>query len=99
MIAGMGAQGIRRRKKRRRLPDVPDLPPGDVGRLFGRFTWSAYSPAGNLERHGFFWRQWSRARPSDATRAFRDAMRSTLIVTLTACAIVVGAVVVWKVVF
>ena len=33
---------------------------GDVGRLFGRFTWGAWSPAGNLERNGFFWRQLSR---------------------------------------
>jgi hypothetical protein len=30
---------------------------GDVGRLFGRFSWGAYSPAGALERNGFFLRQ------------------------------------------
>jgi hypothetical protein len=33
------------------------MPPGDVNRLFGRFTWGAYSPAGSLERNGFFLRQ------------------------------------------
>ena len=58
----MGAQGIRRRKRRRRLPDthVEGMSAGDVDRLFGRFTWGAWSPAGNLERNGFFWRQLSR---------------------------------------
>ncbi len=53
----MGAQGIRRRKKWRKLPEVDRMTEGDVGRLFGRFSWNAYSPAGALERHGFFWRQ------------------------------------------
>jgi hypothetical protein len=53
----MGAQGIRRRKKRHDLPEVERMPRGDVERLFGRFTWGAYSPAGNLERNGFFLRQ------------------------------------------
>ena len=53
----MGAQGIRRRKWRHDLPGVEQMPPGDVDRLFGRFRWGAYSPAGNLERNGFFLRQ------------------------------------------
>jgi hypothetical protein len=53
----MGAQGIRRRKPRRKLPDVGGMTEGDVGRLFGRFTWGAYSPAGGLERGGYFLRQ------------------------------------------
>jgi hypothetical protein len=56
----MGAQGIRRRKQRRDLPDVERMAPGDVDRLFGRFRWGAYTPAGNLERSGFFWRQLKR---------------------------------------
>ena len=55
----MGAQGIRRRKPRHDLRD-PTLPPGDAGRLFGRFTWGPLSPAGNLERNGFFLRQFKR---------------------------------------
>jgi hypothetical protein len=33
---------------------------GDVQRLFGRFRWHEYSPAGTLERHGFFLRQMNR---------------------------------------
>ena len=53
----MGAQGIRRRKPRHPLPDVKNLPPGDEQRLFGRFTWGAYSPAGAMERGGFMLRQ------------------------------------------
>lgn len=61
----MGAQGIRRRKRRRDLPNVENIPPGDVRRLFGRFTWGAYSPAGALERNGFFWRQLRRRRTRD----------------------------------
>ena len=36
------------------------MPPGDVRRLFGIFTWGSYSPAGNLERSGFFLRQLKR---------------------------------------
>jgi hypothetical protein len=56
----MGAQGIRRRKPRRERLDSETLPPGDAGRLFGRFTWGPYSPAGNLERNGFFLRQLKR---------------------------------------
>jgi hypothetical protein len=56
----MGAAGIRRRKKRRKLPEPEHVSPGDVNRLFGRFTWGTYSPAGTLERNGFFWRQLSR---------------------------------------
>jgi hypothetical protein len=53
----VGAQGIHRRKKWRKLPEVKGMNEGDIGRLFGRFTWGAYSPAGALERNGFFLRQ------------------------------------------
>jgi hypothetical protein len=56
----VGSAGIRRRKRRVELPDPDALPPGDAGRLFGRFTWGAYTPAGNLERNGFFLRQLQR---------------------------------------
>ena len=56
----MGAQGIRRRKKRRDLPEVEGISEGDVGRLFGRFSWGAYTPAGTLERNGFLLRQFKR---------------------------------------
>jgi hypothetical protein len=56
----MGAAGIKRRKRKRRLPDVGDIAEGDQARLFGRFTWNQYSPAGNLERSGFLARQFNR---------------------------------------
>jgi hypothetical protein len=46
-------------------PPEPRISEGDVGRLFGRFTWDAYSPAGNLERNGFLWRQLRRRRRRD----------------------------------
>jgi len=42
------------------------LPPGDADRVIGRFAWGAFSPAGNLERNGFFWRQLRRRRARDA---------------------------------
>jgi hypothetical protein len=61
----VGSSGIKRRKPKRELPDEPDLPdltPGDQRRLFGNFTWGGYSPAGALERNGFFWRQVARGR-------------------------------------
>ncbi|HEX5616350.1 MAG TPA: hypothetical protein VFZ83_14445 [Acidimicrobiia bacterium] len=56
----MGRAGIKRRKPRRAdRPRTAELAPGDpdARRLFGQFTWGAYTPAGNLERHGFLWRQ------------------------------------------
>lgn len=59
----MGRSGIRSRKLRRHLPKVEQqISPDDVNRLFGRFRWGTYSPAGTLERNGFFWRQVSRIR-------------------------------------
>jgi hypothetical protein len=61
----VGASGIRRRKPRRELPRVESLPPGDADRVFGRFSWGGFSPAGNLERNGFFWRQLRRRRVRD----------------------------------
>ena len=92
----VGAQGIRRRKKYRALPEAEDLPPGDAARLFGRFTWGAFTPAGNLERNGFFWRQLRRARPGQIRRAFDDAAWSTTLVYGSIGVIVVSAIVVWK---
>jgi hypothetical protein len=62
----VGARGIHRRKKWRKLPKVEGMSEGDVGRLFGRFTWGAYSPAGALERNGFFLRQLRRNGTKDA---------------------------------
>jgi hypothetical protein len=58
----MGSAGIKRRKRTRRANAKPTEPmsEGDVQRLFGRFVWNQYSPAGTLERNGFFWRQLNR---------------------------------------
>ena len=50
-----------KQKGRHHLPKVDDdLSPDDEARLFQRFRWSQWSPAGNLERSGFFWRQVAR---------------------------------------
>jgi hypothetical protein len=46
-----------KRKGRRRLPKVDDIGSDDTARLFGRFRWNQYSPAGTVERAGFFARQ------------------------------------------
>jgi hypothetical protein len=64
----MGSAGIKRRKRRHSVDTPPSerMSEGDVGRLFGRFTWNAYSPAGGLERNGFLWRQLRRRRKRDA---------------------------------
>ena len=50
-----------RRKGRRHLPKVEgDIGPEDTARLFGRFRWNQYTPAGTVERAGFFARQVNR---------------------------------------
>jgi len=63
----MGSSGIKRRKRRRATDAPPEerISEGDVGRLFGRFTWDPLTPAGGLERNGFFWRQLRRRRRRD----------------------------------
>jgi hypothetical protein len=64
----VGSSGIKRRKPKHELPDASDLTPGDQRRLFGNFTWGAYSPAGAVERNGFFWRQLARGRRTTGWR-------------------------------
>jgi hypothetical protein len=55
--------GIRRRKPVHHLPKShAHYSDAELGRVFGQFRWSAYSPAGSVERAGFLARQWSRAR-------------------------------------
>jgi hypothetical protein len=56
----MGSAGIRRRKRRLELHEPERITRGDVNRLFGRFRWEGLSPAGGLERFGFFSRQLQR---------------------------------------
>jgi hypothetical protein len=60
----VGSAGIKRRKKRRPKDTPPEvrISEGDVNRLFGRFTWVPYTPAGGLERNGFLWRQLKRRK-------------------------------------
>jgi hypothetical protein len=60
----VGSAGIKRRKKRRvkNTPPESRISEGDVNRLFGRFTWDPYTPAGSLERNGFLWRQLGRRK-------------------------------------
>jgi hypothetical protein len=68
-LAAVGARGIKRRKPKRELRDfTDDLTPGDEQRLFGRFRWGAYTPAGNLERFGFLTRQLARGGNDHAGR-------------------------------
>jgi hypothetical protein len=86
----MGAQGIKRRKPKRELRDLTDqLTPGDEQRVFGRFQWGTYSPAGTLERGMFFIRQ--RAR-GGSDHAGRKSLR-LLSLSLPAIALVLGAIV------
>jgi hypothetical protein len=50
-----------KRKGRRHLPKVSgDLDAADTARLFQRFRWNQYSPAGTVERTGFLARQIAR---------------------------------------
>jgi hypothetical protein len=85
----MGARGIRRRKHHRALPTVDPLPPGDDERVFGRFRWGAYSPAGSLERSGFFWRQLGRRRADTETWRFSGYALHLVVGVSLAIAVVV----------
>jgi hypothetical protein len=93
----MGRQGIKRRKRKRELPDVraDDLSVTDEHRAFGHFRWNTYSPAGTLERHGFFWRQVGRTR-SDPTGGWRRPVAWILTVAaVIAAGVIVANVVPW----
>jgi hypothetical protein len=61
----MGSAGMKRRG-RRHLPKIPgDLGPDDTARLFQQFRWSQFTPAGMVERAGFFARQAARNGTSE----------------------------------
>jgi hypothetical protein len=64
-----------KRKGRRHLPKVGELGPEDEARLFGRFRWNQYSPAGSVERAGFFARQARRNGTDLGWRWGLDALR------------------------
>jgi hypothetical protein len=89
----MGARGIKRRKPKRELRDLTDdLAPGDDRRVFGRFQWGTYSPAGTLERAGFFARQLRRNGNDHAGRkSFRLLYLSLPIIAVAVVAIVIVA--------
>jgi hypothetical protein len=85
----VGAQGIKRRKPKRQLRDfTDDLAPGDEQRVFGRFQWGSYSPAGAFERGAFFMRQVAR---NGTDHAGRKSLRM-LYLSLPAIAVVLGVI-------
>jgi hypothetical protein len=65
----------------------PVLPPGDAERVFGGFTNDAYTPAGTLERSGFFWRQVTRRRGHDWRSVLSLGLRIAI-----ACALLLAVV-------
>jgi len=76
-----------KRKGRHRLPKVHgDLDAEDTARLFGRFRWNEYTPAGTVERARFFARQGAR---NGTGAGWRWGFRGVLV----AIPIVIGAVV------
>jgi hypothetical protein len=87
----VGAQGIKRRKPKRKLRDfTDDLAPGDERRVFGRFDWNQYSPAGMLERGWFVSRQVARNGTDHAGRkSLRLLYLSLPIVAVALVAIVI----------
>jgi hypothetical protein len=85
---GVGAQGIKRRKRKRKLHDFTDDLVGDERRVFGRFQWGTYSPAGTFER-GFFAMRQLRRNGSD--HAARKSLR-LLYLSLPEIAVVLGTI-------
>ncbi|HEX5614138.1 MAG TPA: hypothetical protein VFZ83_03190 [Acidimicrobiia bacterium] len=86
----MGRAGIKRRKPKRAEGRCgAELGPDDTDarRLFGQFTWAAYTPAGNLERHRFLWRQVQR----NGVTGWRAAV--TAVLWLGAVALLAGTVI------
>lgn len=72
-----------KRKGRRHLDKVDlDVSDGDIGRSFGWFRWSAFSPAGALERQGFFLRQLARLSRQPKGRGVRVLRRLVPLVWL-----------------
>jgi hypothetical protein len=60
-LADVGSAGIRRRRPAHHLPKVHNgLSPAEEARALGQFRWSQFTPAGSLERSGFFLRQAAR---------------------------------------
>jgi hypothetical protein len=82
----VGRAGIRRRKPEHHLPKVTDdIPEGDLMRAFGNFRWSAYTPAGSLERSGFFLRRLSRRRRHPQWREYNRGIVLAGHVLITVC--------------
>jgi hypothetical protein len=84
-----------KRKGRRRLPKVPgDLGADDTARLFGRFRWNQYTPAGTVERAGFFARQAARNGSREGWRWGFGAMVVVIPIVLGAALLIYALTVV-----
>jgi hypothetical protein len=85
----MGSSGIRRRKQSHHLPKVHDgLPQDEEAHALGEFRWSGFSPAGALERSGFFIRQ--AARRSEHPE-WREHNRITVTIGWSLLVVIYGA--------
>ncbi len=72
----MGRAGIRHRKPTHHLPKSHEhYDDAELGRAFGNFRWSAYTPAGSLERFGFMCRQVSRKRRHPEWNTYNNKTR------------------------
>jgi hypothetical protein len=72
----MGRAGIRRRKPAHQLPKSHEhYDDAELGRAFGNFRWSAYTPAGSIERLGFMTRQVSRRRRHPEWNTYNNKTR------------------------
>jgi hypothetical protein len=91
----VGARGIKRRKPKREPRDLTaDLSSDDDRRVFGRFRWGTYSPAGTLERGAFFGRQLGRNGSDHAgRRSLRLLYLSLPVLAVVGVALVLVAVV------
>jgi hypothetical protein len=72
----MGRAGIRRRKAAHHLPKIEEhYTAEDIAGSFGNFRWSAYTPAGAVERAGFITRQTLRRTPPAPRRSVTVVLR------------------------
>src|SRR5262245_53778778 len=87
-LVTVGSSGMKR-KGRHHLPKVhDDLGPDDTARLFGRFRWSQYTPAGTVERAGFFARQAARTGTGEGWRWCLGAMVVVIPIVLGAALVI-----------
>ena len=82
-----------KRRGRRHLPKIPgDLGPDDTARLFQQFRWSQFTPAGMVERVGFFARQAARNGTSEGWKwGFRAVVLVAPVIVAAVLVIIVVA--------